>query len=93
MKSKHRQLALVSTAIFAGVLALSQLPSAASKTTTQDPSQLVPLGQGFADGFRAGYQKANPMAICPIPPFPPFGSNSYEDGFGLGYAQGMIDRQ
>lgn len=93
MNSKHRPFTLLSSAVLAGVLALSPSLTAANKTITLHPSQLAPLGGGFAEGFRAGYQKANPMGMCPIPPIPPIGQDSYQDGFGLGYAQGMIDKR
>jgi hypothetical protein len=93
MKSNHRQLLLASTAALATLLAVSQTSATANKTPASQTAQVAPLGGGFAEGFRAGYQKANPMGICPIPPIPPIGSNSYEDGFGLGYAQGMIDKR
>ncbi len=46
----------------------------------------------YANGYRAGYHKANPMGICPIPPIPEIGRNTYEDGFVDGYNRGISDK-
>ena len=46
----------------------------------------------FQQGFRDGYKKAYPFSIAPIPPIPPIGKNNYADGFGLGYARGLLDK-
>jgi hypothetical protein len=93
MKSNHRQLLLTSTAALATLLAVSQTSATATKAPASQTAQVAPLGGGFADGYRDGYKKANPMGMSPIPPIAPIGRNSYEDGFGLGYAQGMIDKR
>lgn len=45
----------------------------------------------FNAGFQNGYKKANPISIVPIAPIPPIGKNTYEDGYGIGYAQGTAD--
>jgi hypothetical protein len=58
---------------------------ASSETATR-------LSRTFADGFRAGYKKAYPLGICPIPPIPPIGRNTYGDGYGIGYSRGLIDK-
>ena len=33
----------------------------------------------------------NPMGLVPLPPLPPLGKNTYEDGFGMGYMRGLQD--
>jgi hypothetical protein len=93
MKSNHLQLLLTSTAALATLLAIAPTSTAATKTPASDTAHVAPLKGGFADGYRDGYKKANPMSMSPIPPIAPIGRNSYEDGFGLGYAQGMIDKR
>jgi hypothetical protein len=45
----------------------------------------------FYSGFNAGYEKANPISIPPVPPLPPIGKDTYGDGYGLGYAKGLAD--
>ena len=49
------------------------------------------MPKSFADGYREGYAKANRFGICPIPPLPPFGHNTFTDGVGYGYLKGMND--
>jgi hypothetical protein len=77
------------------ILASSSPPQASTALTEQqnllkEPCQT--FGSGFSEGFRDGYRKAHPMGLCPIPPLPPLGKNSYEDGFGMGYMRGLMDK-
>jgi len=77
------------------LLLMVAAPVAMGVTSTDTPATLdvvSPLSESFADGFRAGYKQANPIGICPIPPIPPIGKNSYADGYGIGYARGVIDK-
>jgi hypothetical protein len=54
----------------------------------ENPAQRA---RDFRTGFKAGYKKADPRGIPPLPPLPEIGHYSYEDGFGVGYAQGLAD--
>ena len=58
--------------------------------------QIMELNTSFAktfqQGYRDGYKKAHPYGVCPFPPFPPFGKNNYEEGYGMGYMQGKLDK-
>jgi hypothetical protein len=56
------------------------------------PTQTEAAKASFSDGYKAGYKKAYPLGLCPIPPIPPIGKNTYEDGYGMGYAQGVLDK-
>ena len=52
----------------------------------------TPLAGTFSDGFRAGYKAAYPLGLCPIPPIPPIGKDTYGHGYGIGYARGVRDK-
>lgn len=79
-----------------GIIALAiTFPPEANAKSSPSAKQLTeisPLSGDFSSGYRAGYKKAYPFGLCPLPPLPPLGRNSYEDGFGMGYAQGMLDK-
>ena len=88
-------------ALTAALLICASVPVASAEVSTNmetvsvgtSDSDGMPVGIGtFSDGYRAGYKKAYPMGLCPIPPIPPIGRNTYEDGYGMGYAQGLLDK-
>lgn len=80
------------------ILSLSLLipiASNAASRITKDSIRSVEnqtLSSDFSAGYRAGYKKANPTGLCPIPPIPPIGQNTYGDGYGMGYARGLADK-
>jgi len=65
--------------------------SVPATTVAQDHMEIA-LGSGFSSGYRAGYRAANPYGICPIPPIPPIGKNSYSHGYAYGYSRGCLDK-
>jgi hypothetical protein len=79
-------------ALIIATFGLTDFATAAVAISPEHPSQVSPQGADFSAGFRAGYKKANPYGLCPLPPLPPLGKNTFEDGFGIGYAQGLLDK-
>jgi hypothetical protein len=79
-------------ALLGATIMFSHIAIAESVRLPAKSSEVSQLGSNFSAGFKAGYKRANPHGLCPLPPIPPIGKNTYEDGFGLGYAQGVIDK-
>lgn len=78
-------------ALVAATIAFSNIAVAVFAYPNGKPLEISPLGADFSAGFRAGYKKACPFGLCPLTPLPPLGKDTYADGFGIGYAQGLID--
>lgn len=74
---------------------IARLASARRRATGEmSPSGEVDSHQerrDFSSGFATGYKKANPWGFAPFAPFPSLGHDSYEDGYGVGYAAGLAD--
>ena len=69
------------------VLGTNSLVSVAMAQTA--PTTIQTASKSFYDGYRDGFKKAYPFGMCPIPPIPPIGKNTYGDGYGMGYSAGM----
>jgi hypothetical protein len=89
---RMRTFTLVTIAtVFVGVCLLVPVTSEASAATFGVCAVPVAVGD-FDRGYREGYRVAYPIGRSPLPPVPPVGKNTYQHGYGMGYAQGLMDK-
>lgn len=73
------------------VAVTEQHPPEDTDSITQVKPQPVDASAEFRRGYKEGYKKADPYGTSPTPPLAEFGHKTYEDGFGRGYAQAILD--
>jgi len=91
MKRMHTLTLVTIATVFLGVCVLVPDISKVSAATPGVSPVPVALGD-FARGYREGFKVAYPVGLIPVPPVPPSGKNTYQHGFGMGYAQGLMDK-